>query len=236
MESNVAQLPVSHKLWAWFETHKQQTFWGAGLALLVGVLIGFVVWHQGEKAAAAGEALSSVTAERVTGTGTRPDLASAYLKVANAYPDSIAGARALLLAAATSFEVGKYPEAQAQFERFRREYRDSPFLGEALLGIAACLDAQGKTDAAIAAYKELIDRRSAENVGPQAKFALARLYEGQNKLDLARNEYADIQRTVPYGSVGEEAAMRLMELNAQHPEAAAVTPVQTNAPFVIEKK
>mgnify|MGYP001121500610 CR=1 FL=1 len=48
-------------------------------------------------------------------------------------------------AAAAYFSDAKYTEAQTQFERFVRDYRESPLLGQAMFGVAACLDAQGKT-------------------------------------------------------------------------------------------
>jgi len=135
MEPDAGQLPFSHKAWAWFKANKKQTLLGAGSILVVGVIIAFFLYRQNEADIAAGEALSNVSMPQVTAGGSRPDTAEAYLKVAAAYPKSRAGSRALLLAAGSLFVDGKYPEAKAQFERFKRDYSDSPFLGEALLGI-----------------------------------------------------------------------------------------------------
>src|SRR5208282_4455362 len=142
--------------------------------------------------------------------------AEAYLRVAATYAGSRAGARALLVAASGLFVEGKYDEARTQFERFTREYSDSPFRGEALLGIAACLDAQSKTNEAATAYKDLIDRRPTDYVLPQARFALARLYEAQNKPELARNLLEEVERNNPYGSLGSEAGIRLEELKVKY--------------------
>ena len=126
----------------------------------------------------------------------------------------------MLLAAGSLFTEGKYEEAKAQFQKLIREYHDSPFMGEALLGVAACLDAQNKPTEAIAAYKELIDRHPNDPVIPQAKFALGRLYEAQNQPEQAYNYFEQVAQTDPYGSIGSEAGMRAEELKLKHPNLA----------------
>jgi tetratricopeptide (TPR) repeat protein len=158
-------------------------------------------------------------------SGGHPDPA-AYLKVASQYPNTSAGARAALLAGGAYFIDSKFSEAHAEFSRFIRDHRDHPLLPEALLGIAACLDAQGKTDEAITAYKSLIDHHpDAKGVLPQAKFALARLYEQQKKIELARNLYEDVGRSDPGSSLGNEAGMRFEELKIKYPLATAAAPI-----------
>src|ERR1019366_210245 len=142
MESDAGQLPLSHKTWAWFEANRKQTLLGAGGLLLLGVIVAAFLYWQDAADVTASEGLSKVAMLQVGAPGSHADLAEAYLKVAATYPKSRAGARALLSAAGTLFADGKYPEAKTQFERFMREHPDSPFMGEALLGIAACLDAQ----------------------------------------------------------------------------------------------
>jgi TolA-binding protein len=238
MESDAGQLPLSHKAWAWFEANKKQVLWGAGGVLVLGVIVAFYLYRQNEADVAASEALSNVSVPQMTGAGSRGDIAEAYLKVAATHPKSRAGARALLLAAGSLFVDGKYAEAKTQFERFRREYSDSPFMGEALLGIAACLDAQGKARDAMAAYKDLIDHHAGDNALPQARFALARLHETQNEPEQAHNLFEEVERTDPYGSLGDEARMRLEELKIKYPKLlATMTPTPTNTvPFKVEKR
>ena len=228
MESEAAQLPLWQQAWAWFEANKKQALLGAGALVLVGVIVAFYLYRRNEADIAASEALSNVALAPMTGA-SRGAMADAYLKVAATYPDSRAGARALLLAAGTLFVEGKYPEAKTQFDRFTRDYSTSPFLGEALLGIAACLDAQGKTPEATAAYRDLIDHHPADQVLPQARFALGRLYEAQNKPEQARNMFEEVERSNPYGSLGSEAGMRLEELRLKYPSLAApIVPAGTN--------
>ena len=236
MESDAVQIPISHKAWAWFEANKKQTLWGAGILLVVGTIVAFFLYRQNQAEITASEALSSVALPQPS--GARADTVEGYLKVAATHPGSKAGARALLLAAGGLFVDGKYDEARTQFERFRREYSDSLFMGEALLGIAACLDAQGKTRDAMAAYKDLIDHRPGDSNVPQAKFALARLHQAQNEPEQARNLFEDVERSQPYGSLGDEARMQLEELKTKFPKLLApVTPMPTNAaPLKVEKR
>jgi TolA-binding protein len=229
MESDAVQLPVSHKAWAWFEANKKQTLWAVGGILIVGLIVSYYVYHKDEAEIEASEALSNVSVPQLAGAGKDADMAQAYLKVTATYPNSTAGARALLLAAANLFVQGKYAEAKTQFDRFTREHRDSPFLGEALLGIAACLDADGKSRDAMAAYKDIIDHHAGDNVVPQARFALGRLYEAQNEPEQARNMFEEVERTNPYGSLGSEAGMRLEELKAKYPNLFAPKTPMTNS-------
>jgi predicted negative regulator of RcsB-dependent stress response len=236
MDSDAAQLPMFDRLEIWFGKNRKQALTGATIVIAMGLIVGFYLWYKQEKEANASEALTSVSLP--VGPGTHTDNADAYLKVAANYPNSSAAARAVLLAGGTFFVDGKYDQAKAQFEKFVREYRDATFMGEALLGIAACNDAQGKTDDAIRAYKDLADHHSGDPAVPQAKFALGRLYEAQGKPELARTYFEDVARAEPYGSIGSEAGMRLEELKLKHPElfAAAASPaaeMPQNLPQII---
>jgi len=238
MQSNVAALPLHDKVWAWFETNKKTALYGAAGIAVIGLVVWFIVWQRDEKRVAAGEALSNVAAAQIEGVTSRSGAAQSYLKVAADYPGSIAGARALLFAAAGFFTEGNYSEAQAQFQRFLREYPGSTFRSDALLGVASCLDAQGKTDEALNAYKELIARYPNEPVIAQAKFNLATIYEAQNKPELARDLYEQVERAAPFTSFGNEAGFRMEELIAKHPSLAPPPPAPisvspTNAPIPV---
>jgi TolA-binding protein len=238
MESHVAQLPLAHRAWAWFETNRKQAYWGALGIVLAGLLVTFLVWKHGEKDIVAGQALSAVSIPQLGGGAgpMRPDAAQAYVKIAADYPKSPAGARARLMAGASLFADGKYDEARTQFEIYRRDHRESRLLSQALLGIAACLDAQGKTNEATTAYKDLVDHYPGENVVSQAKFSLACLYEAQSKPEQARTLFEDVTRTDPYGSLGSEAGMRLEELMKKNPNLAPILKAPaTTPPIQIEK-
>src|SRR5262245_61635561 len=191
MQTEVSQAASFYKAWGWFETNKKQVAWGVAIALVVGLLAWFFLWRQSEREVTAGEALSAVSTPELGNAGARADTANAYLKIAANYPNSAAGTRALLLAAGSLFVDGKFPEAQAQFERFIRDHRDSPLVPQAQLGVAASLEAQGKTAEATTAYKNLVDHHPTGNIVSQARFALGRLYEAQNKFDLALAQFSE---------------------------------------------
>lgn len=219
MEQNVAKLNVFEKLWAWFEANKKQALTGAAIVVVVAGFVSFYIWRQGEKEVLAAEDLSNAIASVASPGHGASESVAAYLKVASAHPGTSAGERALLHAAAVLFTQGKYPEAQAQFDRFLRAYPDSPFRGEAQLGVAACLDAQGKMDEAARAYKILSESRPGDNAVAQARFALARIYEAQNKPDQARPIYEELAHNSQLGSIGDEAAVRAEELAQKFPLA-----------------
>jgi predicted negative regulator of RcsB-dependent stress response len=239
MDTSVPHLTTTDRLWSWYETNKQQAQLAILILVLLGIGVGYFLWHNSEKDVASGEALTTISLAQVGPSGTaRAGSEDALLKVANDYPNSKAGARALLMAAGNLFVDGKYDQSKAQFEKFTHDYRESPFLGDALLGIAACLDAQNKQTEATAAYKSLVERHPSDTAVPQAKFALGRLYEAQNKPELARNMYEDVERAEPGTSVGSEAGMRVEELKRKFPSLAPSTPAAQpmfNAPVIKPK-
>src|SRR6187431_2803100 len=99
MDSDVAQLPLSDRLAAWFETNKKQALWGAVIVVAAGLIIGFMAWRKGEKEIEAGNALSAVSVPQNAGVANRTDAPEAYLKVASDFPNTKTAPRALLLAA-----------------------------------------------------------------------------------------------------------------------------------------
>ena len=235
MESDAAQLSLTHQAWAWFEANKKPALVGAGIIVAVGIVVSFFFYQQNAKEEAAAQALSSVMVAQATAARNGADMAAAFLKVAADYAGTRAAERAILLGAASLFTEGKYTEARAQFDRFNREYGHSQLAGEALLGNAACLDAMGKTNEALVAYNNLVRQHPGENVVPQARFALGRLYEAQHDPEKARSEFEEVARGNPYGSLGSEAGMRVEEMNAKYPKLVPLS-APTNAPMTIEKQ
>ena len=234
MESNVTELPIHDRLLAWFETHKKESLWGVAVVLVVGLGIGFFLWRENERQAGANEALSRILGRSST-SSELPLLPETFLKVTAEHPNTDAGSRALLLAAASSFSRGRYADAKAQFESFRRDYHDSPLVNQALLGVAACLDAQGKTGEAVTVYNDILQHYSTDNVAVQAKLALAGLHEKQGKWEQARDAYSELIRA-NMGSISSEAGMHLGELFARHPELAPTKQSSTNPPaFALPK-
>jgi TolA-binding protein len=233
MESDATQSDLVYKLWVWGDKNKKQLLWGLVALVVVGIGIAFWLAHQSETQNDANDALSKLTSRGFSAATPAPT-PEALLKVASDYSGTEAGQRALLLSAGDLFAAGKYDEAQAQFQKFLQQYSGSPFTAQAALGVAACYDAQGKTSDAISGYQGVADRYQGQNVAPQAKLALARLLEGQGKFKEARASLEEITRTYP-GTINSEAAVRLQELNAAHPEvieAATNRPAAPAAPTI----
>ena len=92
MESEATHLPLWQQAWAWFEANKKQTLWGTGGLVVVALVVSIVLYRQDAADVAASEALSDLALPVMTG-GSRSVTAEAYMKVANTYAGSRAGAR-----------------------------------------------------------------------------------------------------------------------------------------------
>jgi tetratricopeptide (TPR) repeat protein len=234
MDSDLTQSALFYKTWEWLETHRKQVTWGLGALVVVLIVGGFVLYRNHRKEIDAGEALSRVLTQVALGEQPSPE---AFLGVATAYPGSPAAAKAVLLAGSRYFAEGKYADAIAQFERFLAENPESDLAGQAVYGRAASLEATGKTDAAITAYREIAERRPNENVSLLARLALGRLYISQGKHPEALVELQQVARG-EFGTIGSEAAARRNKLVQDHPELIEpppqVLPGTNMLPFKLE--
>jgi tetratricopeptide (TPR) repeat protein len=229
MQRDVAPQDNFVKFLAWVQVNqKRLILWGA-LVIAVILAVVSVVAYQRQKETAGSLALSSVYAPLSPSTPMPPGTADAYLKVANEHNGTKAGARALLLAGATFFSEKNYAEAQKLFERFLKEYPDNEFVPNAHYGIAATLDAQGKTAEATAKFEQIRRVYASDSIIDETKLALARLYENQNKAEEAHKLYTEVLQSNPgqYSGIGNEAGMRREELEAKYPQL-----VKTNAPIL----
>jgi TolA-binding protein len=215
MQAEQVQDAFLLKFWPWFEANLKKIIVGAAVLAVVATVVGFYVWQRNRNQTIAAEALTHAL------VSSPNNLTDAYLQVAAEYPGTSAGARALLQAATMLFTQSQYANAQAQFQRFLNAYPDNIFVAQASLGLAACLDSQGKTSDAINAYRKVIEETTDENVLAQAKFSLARIYDSQGRFADARDFYEGVVRANPYSSLGQQAAIRLQELNL--PDESATT-------------
>jgi len=200
---------------AWLEDNWRRVAAVSLVVILVGVVIAFFVWQQGQKQRMASAALSALLA---SGEAVSPQ---ALVDISEAHAGTAAAERAVLLAAGRYFTDGNYAAAQKLFEQYLAGDAEESLIAEARLGVAACLEAQGKTADALEAYKALAETPSSGNVIPQARFALAQLYARQGQTDLARTQYELLAREQG-SSLAREAQLRLAELPP--PAPATVTP------------
>ena len=205
------------KLWPWIEDNKKRIAIGAGIIIVAAFIFYFVSSQREQREIDAGKALTEAIISTDGG-----QLADGYLKINAQYPATLAGQRALLQGAAAMFASGRYADAQAQFQKYLDAHPDGAFYGQASLGVAASLDAQGKSDLAAGAYQQSISSSDAMTASI-AKLATARIYESQGKLKEALDLYESVSRANPNAALGSEAAVRAMELKSKLPAAPVST-------------
>lgn len=207
-------------LLTWFELNKNAVV--SGVVLMVIALAGMIVWkHQSEQAEiAASDSLLLAKLEQEEDMS--PDIETLNA-LADRYSSRPTGAQAKLLAARELFIAGKYSEARERFESLA----DSPLSdisNVALLGIAACLDAEDKTDESLRAYQKVIDLPDADSVSSQARMSKAQLHEALGQPEAALAIYATmIEGDMTVAS--SEARIRRADLLRKHPELDAPSSV-----------
>jgi len=143
-----------------------------------------------------------------------------------------AAQRAQLQGAADLFTAGSYADAQTQFQKFADEYPNSPLTATAELGLASTLEALGKNDAALDAYKKTIENYSDLPAQMSAKFSAARIYEQQGKAADAIRYYEEVSRSGSGSTLGQQAMLKAVELKATLPAPAAPAhPAFTTTPL-----
>ena len=219
MQAQDAATDYFFKSWAWVEANAKQVVIGAAILAIAVVVASYFFWQQNQTEIAAGQALTQLLVSPPPNSDAG-QMADAYLKIAADYSSTQTGGRALILGATTLFQSGKYPEAQVQFQKYLDQHAADTFSAQAALGIAACLDSQGKTDAAANAYQRVISGFSDPNAVDAAKFALAKIDEERGKLTDADSLYETVARNNPNTPLGSEAAIHAVQLRAKLPPTA----------------
>jgi TolA-binding protein len=231
MELHDAPAAYFFKLWPKIEANWIRIALGGGVIVAAAMLISYYSWQRDQKEITAGKALTQLLTSPVRrDAGSQP--ADLFLKIASDYEGTSAAQRAWVQGAAILFAAGRYADAQTQFQKFLDAHPDGFFAAQAALGVATCLDAQGKTDLAAGAYQRVISISADANAANSAKFAVAQIDERQGKLTDAVNLYEDIVRYNPESSLGSEAGLRAMEvkmkLQSASPSAAPAAPFKQN--------
>lgn len=196
-----------------------------GVSLVLAVLAVVRARERATRAEAAKELLQLIPPTGPGESAKMPDVAK-LLALSGQFPGTAAGQQARLLAAGQLFVSGKYAEAQSEFSRFEEQNPNSEFLGVALIGVAASLEAQGKQADAIKAYDRAIVG-GGDGYAVQARLAKARLLEPSSPV-VALGLIDEVLKSAAASVVGEQAAMARTRLIQKHPELAA--PAATNAP------
>ena len=216
------------KLWPWLESNKNRLI-GAAAALVVVVgLYYFIGWRHDQSEITAGQALTQLLV--AASTTTPEQSAASFAKLANDYSGTAAAQRAQLQAAAAWFGVGRYADAQKQFQSALEANATGALGSTAALGVASSLEAQGKLDEATAAYRKVTLQFPDSAAAAPAKFALGRIAEQQGKFAEAMAIYQELSRNNFAGSIASEASLRALELKSKIPIAPKPAVAPTVAP------
>jgi len=233
---------------AWFETNQRQLLY-AGVAALAVWLAAFTYNHFRKNAEAQANAALAALHKPADRNGKQtPPTAAEYLKVAEQHAGTPAGDRALLFAADRLFIEGKPAEARARFEKVLAAKPTGAFAAIAAIGIAACHEAAGEADKALAAYEQVVTLHASTPEVNQARLALGLLNEQKGRNDQALRLYDEVLRAKPVTVWRMEAEMRREQLLRRHPQLAVgglpsaaaaasttVTAPATNAPAPAKK-
>ena len=214
------------KLWPWIEANKNRLIGGAVIIAAAIFIYSFFSYQTRTKGNRRGAGAGATVRHpgRSHGRSVPEDCRE--------YPGTAAGQRALLQGAAALFEAGKYPEAQAQFQKFLDSHPGSELAGQAALGVATSLDAQGKP--AATEFQAVVNNYSDPAIVSAAKFALGRIAESQGKLNEAFACFEDAARLNPGSTLGYEAGMHVLELrNKVSTTTPAPAPAPAPAPFTL---
>jgi predicted negative regulator of RcsB-dependent stress response len=208
MQTQDAPAELLVKFWPWFEANRKRLILVGVAALVIFFIWFFISSQRQQKELAAGQAYTKLQLS-LPPNPTVQQVADAYLKIANDYAGTVAAQRAQLQAAALYFSAGRYADAQALFQKSLASAGGSPLAAGARMGVAACLEAQGKLDAAAAEYHAVATSNPEAVEAIASKFAQGRVLELQGKLNEASAYYQEVTRAPLAGSMAQEAAQRL---------------------------
>jgi predicted negative regulator of RcsB-dependent stress response len=210
------------------EANKNRLIGGAAVVVIAAGLYSFISWRHDQNEIIAGQAMTQLLVSPA-GNATPEESATSFIKLAADYAGTAAAQRAQLQAATAYFNAGRYPEAQAQFQKALSASATGPLAATAALGVASSLEAQGKTDEAATAYRKVTGQFADAAAAMPAKFALGRIAEQQGKFAEASSIYQELARNNLAGSLASESALRALELKSKIPPAPK-PPVQPLAP------
>lgn len=201
----------------WFELNRRPIVLAA--AMVCAAVVGIMVVRARQQASVRDAAAQLLAALPAGGPGqsAAPLDAQKLLQISQRFAGTPSAAQASLLAGGQLFTDGKFDEARTLFAGLDDAAPDGPYLGIALLGVGASLDAQNKSVEAITAYDRVISLFPNAAPAQQARLAKARLVQSTQPPqalalldDILRNEFA-----VGYQQLAGAARARLL---SQHPE------------------
>lgn len=107
-------------------------------------------------------------------------------EVVNQYGSTPSAPVALLDLAKTFFNMGDYPQARVQYERFLKKFKKSDLSPIAVLGLAYCTEADGDFNGAAAQFADFAAKNSTSYLHAPAILSVARCMQLAGRVDEAR--------------------------------------------------
>jgi predicted negative regulator of RcsB-dependent stress response len=220
MDAQTQSTELYIKVLGWLHARRKPLVIGVIVAAVLGLAWAVIAYVNAKKEADANAEFFAIPLEDPMRPGQQSP--APLLAVAKEYPGTAAGEHAQALAAEMLFTQGKYPEAYQQFSAFIDEHPDSALIPQAKMGVAACLEAEGKTSDAIQKYHDIILTYPSElSIVSPAKLTLGRLCEESDRPQDALNYYIELARSLsqnPYDPWASEAQERAQLLVSKHPD------------------
>jgi predicted negative regulator of RcsB-dependent stress response len=200
-----------------WERYKKEVMAVLILALLGVAAYGGYRLYSDRQANAAAETLASAKT------------AADFQKVIADYPRTAAGASAYLLLADAQHNEKKFAEANTTRQTFLDKFPKNELADTARLAIAGNLEALGKNDEALAAYKRVVTGNPTGFAAPMALYSEIHLLKDKKQIDEARRVCETIMTQYRESRLAPDAAYQLRLLKPETPPAPA-PPSQTVAP------
>jgi len=183
-----------------FETYQKHILGGAAALLLIFLGgLGFWFWQQNREAAAMEVFTQAVDLED-------------FQQVAGEFPETRAGAFALLESAKQQKEAGNWAAAVESYSAFVQKHGNNPLAPTAELGLARALEGAEDWDAAQNAYLEMINTSPPHPFSPAAHVGLARVYSAQGEIQAARRILSDLLAGTTRSAFVNQAEQMLLDL------------------------
>jgi predicted negative regulator of RcsB-dependent stress response len=217
MDKEAKQGSDLYALVAWADKNRKQLMWTVGAVLIAVACVGFYLMHKDSREVSANEAFCALKLPVPGRDAPTAAMAAQFEQLADQYPETSGGARAMLAAAGIYFETGDFEKARVLFQTLLSEHPDFPLANEAAMGVAVSLEAEGKVAEATARYEEIVRRATPDSTWPQSRSALARLYTQQNHPDRAFAMYKEMLEGRNGDSWTMEAQVQVRELLEKNP-------------------
>jgi TolA-binding protein len=155
----------------------------------------------------AGAALKGVALARYE-TKDVDGAVSTFVQVMREFPSVKLNEETYAFVGQTLFDKKKYEEAAFVLQAMLLGTPDYPNPGRVIFKIAECLELSGKIDEAIDSYTKAIDGAPQSEIASEARFRLAKIFEGRKELDKAIALYEQTAAS----STGESAAQARFRL------------------------